>query len=457
MDSADDVNMLALMALAGVPEEVALERLKTTVFISASQNPACAKLATNLRQLLDRTFQVVASLPADVHISIGLDEAPAAATHLRVKITDAAEVVLLTPGSETSCANESANAPGLLVKVAACYLAGQAIARTIAPQYAVVDTDFVVSAKQLGMTAEELSCKVELDQAVLIGGGGVANGFLWALEEVDAHGTMYVVDPKNVSSSNLNRCLYFDEVDVRHPKAEVLAKKFRHPHLTLKPFVRTFAELAKNRKVRRAITTTDSRAARRGVRNQFPLEIIDASTTGISEVITFSEKQPTDSACLSCIYMHISQETEREQHIAEALGLELAEVKRQFIDAELAAKLTHIHKSLDAQAIVGMAMDSLFRQLCGTGDLLDAKVEQVLAPLAFVSNLAGALLAIELIRAELGGVSKYGQNYLCLSPWTPPFALARRHKGKQSECEFCHGKFTDEVMKTMWPDELAAN
>ena len=456
MDSADDVNMLALMALAGVPEEVALERLKTTVFIGAAQNPACAKLATNLGQLLNRTFQVVTSLPADVHVSIGLDEAPAGAMHLRVKITGAAEVVLLSPGSETSCVNESANAPGLLLKVAACYLAGQAIARTIAPQYAVVDTDFVISAKQLGMTVEELGSKVELDKAVLVGGGGVANGLLWALEEVDAHGIMYVADPKNVSSSNLNRCLYFDAVDVRQPKAEVLAKKFKHPHLTLAPFVGTFAELVKKQKVRRAITTTDSRAARRGVRKQLPLEIIDASTTGISEVITFSEKQPTDSACLSCIYIHIPQETERERHIADALGLELAEVKRQFIDAELAAKLARIHKSLDAQAIEGMAMDSLFRQLCGTGDLLDAKVEQVLAPLAFVSNLAGALLAIELIRAELGGVLKYGQNYLCLNPWTPPFARARRHKGKQSECEFCHGKYIDKAMKSMWPDEFAA-
>lgn len=457
MDSADDVNMLALMTLAGVPEEVALEKLRTRVFINASENSTYAKLATNLGQLLDRTFEVVTSLPADVHISVGLDEPAAGPIHLRIAVSDNAEITLLAPERETSCVNESAQAPRLLLKVAACYLAGQAIARTIAPQYAVIDTDFVVSAPQLGMTLDELNGRLNLDQAVLIGGGGVANGLLWALEEVDAHGAMDVVDPKNVASSNLNRCLYFDSDDIRHPKAEALAKKFQHPHLKLVPFIGTFADLSKNRKVRRAITTTDSRAARRGVRNQLPLEIIDASTTGISEVITFSEKQPTDSACLSCIYIHIPQETEREQHIADALGLELAEVKRQFIDAELATKLARIHDTLDANAIEGMAMDSLFRQLCGTGDLLDAKVEQVLAPLAFVSNLAGALLAIELLRADAGGVSKYGKNYLCLDPWRPPFAMARRHKGKQSECEFCHGKYTHAVMKTQWPDEFTTS
>lgn len=454
MDSAKDVNMLALMAIARVPEEVALEKLQTTVLVTAAPNAACAKLAANVSQLLDRTFQTVTKGPADIHVSIGTDEVAVGTTHLRVRITEAEEVVLLVPGSETSSVNEAADAPGLLLKVAACYIAGQAIARAISPPNAYLDSDFVVSADRLGVTLNELRGKVHLDKAVLIGGGGVANGLLWALEEVDAYGTMVVVDPKKVSASNLNRCLYFGEADIDKPKAKVLAQKFRHAHLSLAPHVGTFADLTKAHPPRRAITTTDSRVARRSVRNEFPLEIIDASTTGTSEVITFSEKQPTDSACLACVYIHVPEETEREQHIADALGLELAEVKRQFIDDELAAKLARIHTHLDANYIKGMAMDSLFRQLCGSGDLLDAKVEQVLAPLAFVSNLAGALLAIELLRADAGGVSKYGKNYLNLSPWAPPFTHARRHKGKQNECEFCSGKHTNKLMKHFWPDEF---
>lgn len=456
MDSANDVNMLALMTLAGVPEEVALEKLKTTVLVTAAQNAACAKLAANIAQLLDRTFQVVSAAPADIHVSIGDDEPSFAAVHLRAKITDSGDVVLLPPGCVSTCVNDTAEAPGLLLKIAACYFAGQAIARAIAPQNTHFESDFIVSAERLGITLGDFGEMLNLDKAVLVGGGGVANGLLWALEEVDAHGTMEVVDPKNVGSSNLNRCLYFEDADVGQPKADVLARKFKHPNLTLSPFVGTFADLSTKRTVRRAITTTDSRAARRGVRNQFPLEIIDASTTGVTEVVTFSEKQPTASACLACVYIHIAQETEREQHIANALGLELTEVKRQFIDAQLAAKLASIHAVLNADEIEGMAMDSLFRQLCGTGDLLDAKVEQVLAPLAFVSNLAGALLAIELLRADFGGVKKYGKNYLNLSPWAPPFSLARRHKGKQGACEFCNGKHTDELMKAMWPEEFAS-
>jgi molybdopterin/thiamine biosynthesis adenylyltransferase len=454
MKSATDVNMLTLMNLAGVEQEAALEKLKTTVLVTAADDIASTTLAANVSQLLERTFQVVFLSPADVHISIGVDEIAAGPVHLRVQITDDSEIVLLAEHDNSPCATDNPSPPGLLLKVAACYVAGQAIARSIARELAWA-SNFVISAARLGVTVEELRGTVDLDEAVLIGGGGVANGLLWALEEVDARGTMDVVDPKGVSDSNLNRCLYFGPEDLKKPKAEVLAEKFKHPHLQLVPSVGTFAALNKEKKrVRRAITTTDSRAARRNVRNEYPLEIIDASTTGLTEVITFSEKQPSDVACLACIYIHIAQETQRENHIADALGLDIDEVKRQLIDAHLASKLASIHPTLNAREIEGMAMDSLFRELCGSGNLLDAEVEQVLAPLAFISNLAGALLAVELLRAESPRKPTESENYLCLNPWAPPFARARRFKGKQAACEFCHGEHTDELMRALWPDEF---
>jgi hypothetical protein len=97
------------------------------------------------------------------------------------------------------------------------------------------------------MTVEELSGKVELDQAVLSGDGGVADGFLWALEDVNAYGTMYVADPS--ASPRLTRIdAYTSMRSTSAPKAELLAKKFKDPHLTLTPFVGAFVELAKSRK-----------------------------------------------------------------------------------------------------------------------------------------------------------------------------------------------------------------
>jgi len=131
----------------------------------------------------------------------------------------------------------------------------------------------------------------------------MVKGLLWALGEIDGHGTVDGVDQKKVLSSNLNGCLYFDADDVSEPKAEVLGKKFKHPYLALWPAVLTFAEPCKKRRMRRAAPTTDSRAAGRSVRNQLPLEIIDALTTGITEVVTFIEKQPTDGVKPATTYL----------------------------------------------------------------------------------------------------------------------------------------------------------
>jgi hypothetical protein len=64
------------MTLAGVPEEVALEKLKTTVLVTAAPNAACAKLAILLRNSLDHTLQVVYAGPADIPVSPGTDEPP---------------------------------------------------------------------------------------------------------------------------------------------------------------------------------------------------------------------------------------------------------------------------------------------------------------------------------------------------------------------------------------------
>ena len=63
-----------------------------------------------------------------------------------------------------------------------------------------------------------------------------------------------------------------------------------------------------------------------------------------------------------------------------------------------------------------MAFDSLFKQLCAEQALLMPTGAQVLAPFAFVSNLAGALVALELARFDAGQLVSNISNYLCLSP-----------------------------------------
>lgn len=78
--------------------------------------------------------------------------------------------------------------------------------------------------------------------------------------------------------------------------------------------------------------------------------------------------------------------------------------------------------------------------------------EQVLAPFAFVSNLAGALLVLELARFESGRRFQDGRNYLFISPWAPPYPYMRRTRPRIPTCDFCGRTTTREVLAEVWPE-----
>ena len=157
------------------------------------------------------------------------------------------------------------------------------------------------------------------------------------------------------------------------------------------------------------------------IQNDLPLEVLDASTTGTSEIIVHSHRQPNQQACLSCIYPHIPDELARARDIAAGLGLELAVViANERIDARVAGILAAKHVGLNEAALVGKTFDSLFKELCAEQALLTATGEQVLAPSFFVSNLAGALLALELAASSPESDLKTART-LCSS------VLGRRH------------------------------
>ena len=75
------------------------------------------------------------------------------------------------------------------------------------------------------------------------------------------------------------------------------------------------------------------------------------------------------------------------------------DVCQAHVDARLLVdQLVDIAGAIGVATLIGKAFDSLFRELCAQQALLTPSGEQILAPFAFVSNLAGALLALELAR-----------------------------------------------------------
>jgi hypothetical protein len=185
------------------------------------------------------------------------------------------------------------------------------------------------------------------------------------------------------------------------------------------------------------------------------LEIIDASTTAAEEVITHSSRYPSDAACLACIYAFTKDEEGRLRDVAAGLGVTLDDVRKEHIDADAAARIASQHSGIDAEAIVGIAYDTLYKDLCSAQALILPGGEQVLAPFAFVSYLAGALMVIELLRFSRVTEAR-SPNYFFTNPWRSPYRGARVRKPKNPECEFCSNEYAARGMNGVWHDVLGS-
>ena len=440
MTTVGQENARMLASLLGIEEADSAERLDKTVRITAA--PRLAGAGDEVRDLLDRTIHVAGSDEGepDLELVIGPMAPATPGPHLYASLTQRGVIVDAAPLRHS---NEHVHP--LLTALAACHIAAAALHRVIgSSSLPRLGLPLSVNFAELGIPEVSLTTPFDISGAVLVGGGAVGNGFLRALRHLQVRGTLPIVDPKVVGAGNPNRCLYFTGDHVGLPKAPTLALAAQpdFPELKLEPHACTFGELvAKTGPVDTVIVTVDSRRARRSLQKEIPRRVIDSSTTDARAVIVHSHSQPTDQACLACIYRHVPDEHARERSIAEGLGIDIETVREGFITAEAAARIAKAHPSVEVGAIVGKAYDTLFKELCSAQALLTPEGRQVLAPFAFVSALAGVLLVIELLRSNHRAATT---NYWTVDPWGAPIGRLRRLRPRVPDCEFC----ADEDMRT---------
>ena len=297
--------------------------------------------------------------------------------------------------------------------------------------------------------------RLDLGVTYLAGAGAIGNAVVWALTDFDVRGELHVCDPDHVSDGNLNRCVWFTDSDVGELKAPRLAAAAQPhvPGLRLVPHATTLDGVAARRAgpwLQRLIVGVDSRRVRRVLQHEFPREVYDASTTGITEVVLHFNSAGNGLACLSCVYRETEEELAHEAHVAALLGVSLADVRAHHVSPSAAAQIVKNYPALDPLALEGLAYDSLFKQLCGQGSLKTAEDRQVLAPFGFVSVLAGILLAIEIARRVGAPNIDRPFNYWRVSPWRSPVPRLRQLRGTAPKCEFCHEPLLRKLASTMW-------
>jgi len=444
-------NELMLAKLLGISEGEAGERLAVPVSIRHGEGEA-AQFAQEISDIVGRTLSIVPPGNGAVDMIVGCDNpsnGDAVVVSLSrecLKLSDTGSSVLEECHPLSRC-------------IAACYASAALVSKALGiHESADGDRHFYFGA--LGVTEEMLNAPIHIEDAVLAGAGAIGNGFLKALEHLDVYGTLYIADPKVVSAGNLNRCPFFEEGSIDEPKAIALAEKAQRflKNLRLEPFpgeLHDFIVRRDPKRISRVFVATDSPRSRRHIQFELPLEVIDASTTAADEIIVHSHRFPTSGACLACIYAATAREAGREKDIADGLGVSVDDVAKARIDAEAAATIAALHSTLDPATLIGRAYDSLFKALCAEQALALRGGEQVLAPFSFVSELAGALMAVELVR--FGNIaSEARSNYLFTTAWAPPHARTRLTRPKLNSCEFCSNKMFLAAMRELWKDVIGA-
>ena len=457
MLSDAEENLNTLMQLTGMPEDEASALLAFRVAIHTTDERSLIQFAGNIRELLSKTL-VVVNGDSEHELEISIGAAATSPNGLSIWLTSSA--MLIERGHSASPPPECDLHPdiaGISRKICACYAAGYAISSLLGDKLPTRSPDrFELKYANLDLPLDEIVTPLDLDDCVLAGAGGVANGFLWGLEELNPRGKLTIVDPKKVRAGNANRCLYFSPNDEGY-KSQLLAERVRLPNVNVDFFAGTLRQHVQARadpRISFLVSTPDSRPARRSFQNELPRTVFDASTTGAEEIVVFSQAFPLAGACLSCIYPHVREEDQRDKHIADNLGLMLEEVKSGHITAALAEKLErNFPGKVSSASVLGMAFSSLHKALCGQQALLSpGVVDQAAAPFSFFSNLAGLLLALELYRAQEAGDAWQGSNSMHLNPWVEPHSRLRRRPRPRTGCDFCSRPESHAAMAAVWTE-----
>lgn len=451
-------NAHSLAATLGIDTEEAEELLQAHALVTVDESvPSNVFLCEQVSQLLARTLQS-ASLELDsripsVEIIIG-----------QIPPRSAAPTIWVSSDGDAACISRQRPSlsgiqeihPALLV-VVACYVAAAALRVAIGNSLPLPDHDpLILDLKSLGLTLDVTSRQIDVGRTYLAGAGAIGNGYLWALRWFDIRGQLDVVDFDIVKKGNLNRQLWFRESDVGLRKAERLVGRAQasFSHLKLLPRVDRLQDLPEKkddpRWLRRLIVGVDSRMARRSLQSEIPGEVFDASTTDIREIVLHFNCQPTRQACLGCIYPPDDLETGRTRDIARALGVTMKDV-REGVISPMAAQMIlarYPDRGLTPAALEGDAYDSLFKALCAKAALRTEGGRQVFAPFAFVSVLAGALLAIETVRRLGGGNANF--NLWKVSPWSPFIPRLQRQVPASPTCSICGEPLFRSIAQQLW-------
>jgi|SRR6267143_4341992 len=457
--NAHDENKLSLTNILGLGGEEAEELLSDEILLTYDKSdPAIGRLVHYSQKILSRTFLNVKTEVAgnpSVEIVFGNSAEISQTLHVFAHFGGLGKVIISDARPVGPSGKYDLHAAFQIV--IACYVAAFTMRRLLGASNIVLPfpTDISLDFTQLFPDWTFLIKAITIRKAYLAGAGAIGNAFLYALQTFDVAGEILICDGDQVSGGNLNRCLWFNDSHVGENKAAILAQvaQPRFARLRIHSYQGILSmvpeKAAGGKWLERLIVAVDSRRARRSLNSEIPREVYDASTTDIREVFLHFNKRPLDgSACLECAYYLDAVEKAHERHVANALGVTVSDIEELVISSDAAARISEKYSEYKSADLTGQSYDSLFKELCGKGSIIGKDDAQVLAPFAFVSVLAGALLAIEFVRRIQSGLQSF--NHFRMSPWFSPVLALRQLVTTNPKCSFCTDPVKADFAEHFW-------
>lgn len=296
-------------------------------------------------------------------------------------------------------------------------------------------------------TNHPLPSQISLDHVVMVGMGGVGAAVETVLAWTSGlRGTITLVDPDRLEESNLNRFLPAPRTAAGQLKVEVARHHIesQQPNLKVLSAPITYQEFVRRigRPRGTAVSTIDDEEVRAFIQTDLPRVVIDGATSGAT--IGVSRHTFLDGACLGCLHPRTEQLYSHELQMARLLGWSLGTVIERLASDEPLSP--HDLRMLADR--LGLGEDLQFREgkplrvfwaedVCGRLEL-PAEITP-LSPsgsAAFVSTMAGALVAGELLKDASGMMPL--DNEFRMQVFQGPTDAFPRKRPKDPKCRcFC--------------------
>lgn len=376
---------------------------------------AFATTMSDLARAINPNIEISGAEPT-VRVAIGL-EAPTADVPTVYAGSNEWDALF---GSETHLATGDSDNP-FGAGAAACFAAANLFRKVFVASAPELDRSAVFSALDglakattdgVPMTAMSLDT-----QTVLVGCGGVGNATAWALRRVPIRGRIHLVDHDHFDVGNLQRTVLATRGDEGRSKVELLASAF-DGRLAAVPHQMMFADFVAEHGYAwdRVLVAVDSAQDRRAVQASLPRWIANAWTQlGDLGVATHRFDDP-DSPCLYCAYLPVGKSKNRDELVAEELGVpnRLPQI-RDLLYRDAAAPTELLDAIARGRGIARDQLDAYANKplrvlytegVCGGGIVslatLGETLQEMHVPLAHQSALAGVLLGATLVREAIG-------------------------------------------------------